>query len=139
MIRQLEYSQEKGVGTWLVAMPSYSCETVLSLIEFCDELRNRYSVLLLNYPSHYYEYDSKFSTSHALAYKVGSLIQFRHDESRATLVCLASAEFLPSNVCDEPLINPCCDVGNNRNLRDSTTGLIAELMEYRGDILIRRF
>ena len=63
----------------------------------------------------------------------------RHDESRDSLICLASAGFLPSNVRDEPSINPCRDNRKVSELRDPVTGLAAEISGERGDILIRGF
>ena len=131
--------QEKSAGAWLAAMPSYSCGTVLSSQEFRDELRDRYCLTMLDAPQHCDGCNAKFSVSHSLACKVGGLIKSRHDESRDSLICLASAGFLPSNVRDEPLINPCRDNRNVSELRDPVTGLAAEVSGERGDILIRGF
>ena len=75
------------------------------------QLRDRYGLKNLNTPSHCDGCTSEFSTTHALSCKVGTLIHSRHDESRDTLGCLACAGFQPSNVRDEPRINPCRDIG----------------------------
>ena len=44
--RRLDYLKEKGTGTWLAATPNNLCGTVLSAVEFRDELRNRYGMKL---------------------------------------------------------------------------------------------
>ena len=140
--RKLDYLQELGTGVWLSTIPSYSCGTFLSASEFRDELRDRYGLPLLNAPSHCDGCNAKFSTAHALSCKVGGLIHQRHDESRDSIICLASAGFLPSNVRDEPIINPCRDSDAEKStdkMHDSQTGLTAELNSDRGDILIRGF
>ena len=64
---------------------------------------------LLDAPSHCDGCNDQFSTTHDLSCKVGGLIHSRHDESRDSLGLLACAGFKPSNVRDEPLINPCRD------------------------------
>ena len=109
--RILDYLREKGTGTWLAATPSNLCGTVLSAVEFSDELRYRYAFEILNAPSHCDVCNSKFSITHALSCKKGGLIHARHDESRDSLGCLACAGFQPSNVRDEPQINPCHAIG----------------------------
>ena len=134
--RKLDCLQEKGVGTWLSAIPSYSCSTALSLQELRDELRDRCCLPLLRTPSRCNGCNAKFSVSHSLACKVSGLIRSRHDESRHSLICLASAGFLLSSTHNEPSINPCCDNSRDRELRDLATGLAAELSGERGGILI---
>ena len=104
---RLDYSKKKSAGTWLVAIPNSMCGTVLSAVEFRYELRNRYGLDILNAPLHCDGYNDKFSTTHALGCKVGGLIHSHHDESRDSLWFLACAGFQPSNVRDEPYINPC--------------------------------
>ena len=47
-VRRLNYLKEKGTGTRLAATPSFICGTVLSALEFRDELRDRYSMKILN-------------------------------------------------------------------------------------------
>ena len=44
--RRLDYIKEKETGTWLAATPNNLCGTVLSAVEFRDELRNRYGMKL---------------------------------------------------------------------------------------------
>ena len=107
--RRLEYLKEKGTGLWLATTLNNPCGTVLSVVEFRDELSDRYGMKLLDSPSHCDGCNDQFSTTHALSCKVGGLIHSRHDESRDSLGCLACARFKPSNFRDEPLINPCCD------------------------------
>ena len=50
IMRKLDYLKEKGVGTCLSAMPSFSCETTLSTVEFSDELRDHHGLPLFNMP-----------------------------------------------------------------------------------------
>ena len=50
----------------------------------------------------------KFTPSHALSFKVGGWIHLRHIESRDAIGVLASQDFSPSNVRDEPITNPIC-------------------------------
>ena len=140
--RRLDYLKEKGTGTWLVATPNNLCGTVLSAVEFRDELRDRYGMKLLDSPSHCDGCNKQFSTSHALSYKVGGLIHSRHDESRNVLGCLACAGFKPSNVRDEPQINPCRNAGRRDEsgiLIKPTTGVEVEINSDRGDLLVRGF
>ena len=107
--RKLDYLQEKGVGTWLNAMPSFSCGTTLSATEFIDEIRDRHCLPLLNTPPKCDGCGAKFSMPHCLGYKVGNLVQPRHDENRDSLTHLASEGFSPSNTRDEPSMNKCRD------------------------------
>jgi hypothetical protein len=116
-------------------MPNTFCGTTLSSSEFTDELRMRYKLPLLNTPSQCDGCTAKFSISHALSCKIGGLIKTRHDESRDTIGCMACAGFQPSNVRDEPLINPCRATDE---LKDSTTGISIEVQD-RGDLLVREF
>ena len=109
--RRLDYLKEKGTGAWLAATPNNTCGIVLSAVKFRDELRDQYGLDILNAPSHCNGCNDKFSTTHALGCKVGGLIHCRHDESRESLVFLACAGFQPSNVRNEPHINPCRDNG----------------------------
>ena len=46
-IRRLNYLKEKGTGAWLAATPSFVCGTILSALEFRDELRDRYGLKIL--------------------------------------------------------------------------------------------
>ena len=102
------------------------CGTVLSAVEFRDELRDRYGLHILNTLSHCDGCNTKLLTTHALGYKVGSLIHSRHDESRDSLGWLACAGFLFTNVRNEPHINPCYDNGGkveSKNIIESQTGV----------------
>ena len=70
------------------------------------------------------------------------MIHARHNESRDTLGCLTCAEFQPSNVRDEPQINPCHairgkDECNGEILIENNSG--TEINADRGDLLIRGF
>ena len=93
------------------ATPNNMCGTVLSVVQFRDELRDRYGLNILNTPSHCDGCNIKLSTTHALGCKAGGIIHSRHDECRNSLGWLACAGFQPSNVRDEPHINPCRDNG----------------------------
>lgn len=55
---------------------------VLSALEFRDELRDRYSLKILDISSYCDGCTSKFSTSHALVCKVGGLVHSCHNDSR---------------------------------------------------------
>ena len=67
------------------------CDTVLSEVEFRDELRDRYGLRILNTPSHCDGCNTKFSITHVLGCKFSGLIHSRHDESRDSLGWLACA------------------------------------------------
>ena len=56
--------------------------TVLSAVEFRDDLRDQYKMNIFDSPSHCDERNSSFSTTHALSCKVGDLIHSYNDESR---------------------------------------------------------
>ena len=140
--RKVDYLREKGTGAWLASTPSNLCGTVILAVEFRDELRDCYGFEMLNDPSHCDGCCSKLSATHALSCKKGGLIHTRHDESRDSLGCLACAVFQPSNVCDEPQINPCHGIGrkdgsNGETLIESNSG--TEITADRGDLLIRSF
>ena len=111
----------------------------LSAVEFRDKLCDRYVLDILNAPSHCDGCDAKFSTTHVLDCKVGELIYSRHDESRDSLDFLACAGFQPSNVRDEPHINPCRDNGGkdeSNKITESQTGMQCEFRDQYGlDIL----
>ena len=64
--RRLDYLKEKGTETWLVATSNNTCGTVLSVVEFRDEIRDRYGLDILNTPSHCDGCNERFSTTHAL-------------------------------------------------------------------------
>lgn len=86
--------------------------------------------------------NARFSTTPALACKVGGLIHSHHDEIRASLGCLACAEFQPSNVRDEHQINLCRDIerkDESNKMMESNLGIVNELDFDRGDLLIRSF
>lgn len=127
---------------WLAATPAFVCGTILSPVEFRDELRDCYGLDLLNTPAKCDRHNANFSVSHAIGCKMGELISSRHNEGRHALVCFASVGFMPSNSRDEPLIHPCCDtdgVSMNRKLADRNSGVIAEVNSDRGNILMRGF
>ena len=87
-------------------MPSFVSGPTLSPTEFRDEIRSRYGLAVLNTETHCDGYGVKFTPSHALSCKVGGLIHMRHDESRDAIGVLAGQGFTPSNVRNEPIINP---------------------------------
>ena len=140
--KRLDYIKKKGTWTWLPATPENVCGTVLSAVEFRDELRDWYGTKLLDLPSYCDGYNEKFSTARSLSYKVGGLVHASHDETHDSLGCLAYAGFKPSNVRDEPQINPCRD---NRRKDESgklikpNTGVECEISSDRGDLLVRIF
>ena len=67
--RKLDYLREKGTRKWLAATPNNLCGTVVSVVEFRDELRDRYGFGVLNTPSHCNGCGSKFSITRALSCK----------------------------------------------------------------------
>ena len=124
------------------ATPNNMCGTILSVVQFRDELRDRYGLNILNTPSHCDGCNIKLSITHALGCKAGGIIHSRHDESRVSLGWLACAGFQPSNVRDELHINPCRDNGGkdeSKNLTEFQTGIRCVINSDRGDILIRGF
>ena len=140
--RRLKYLKEKGSGTWLAANSNNLCGTLLSAVKFRDELRDRYGMKLLDSPSHCDGCNEQLSTSHTLSCKIGGLIHSRHEESCDSLGCLACARFKPSNVRDEPQINPCRDAGRrdeSGKLIVPNTGVKCEINSDRGDLLVHGF
>jgi len=140
--RILDYLKEKWTGTWFAATPNNLCGTALSAVEFRNKLRDRYGMKLLDSPSHCDGCNEQLSTTHALSCKVGGLIHVRHDESRVCLGCLACAGFKPSNVRDEPQINPCHDTrrkDERGKLIEPNTGVECEINSDRGDLLVHGF
>lgn len=67
--RRLDYLREKGTGTWIAVIPNNLCGAVLSVVDFIDELRDRYGLHILKVPSHCDGYNMKFSITHALGCK----------------------------------------------------------------------
>ena len=72
--RELDYLREMGTVIWSAATPNNLCGTVLSVVEFRDELRDCYGFEMLNDPSHCDGCCSKFSATHVLSCKKGGLI-----------------------------------------------------------------
>ena len=95
-------------------------------MEFRDELRDRYEMKMLDSPSHYDGCNSSFSTTHDLSCKVGDLIHSYHD----SIGCLVSTGFKYSNIRDEPLINPCHDIG--RKVIEPDSEIECEINSDRG-------
>ena len=81
-----------------MATSSNYCGTVLSAVEFRDELQDRYGFEILNTPSHSDGRNSKFSSTHTLSCKKGGLIYARHNESRDSLDWLALDSNHPMSV-----------------------------------------
>ena len=70
------------------------------------------------------------------------MIHSRHDVSCDSLGFLACTGFKPSNVRDEPQINPCRDIGRkdeNGKMIEPDTGVEYEINSDRGDLLVRGF
>ena len=139
---RLDYLKEKCTETWLTATPNNIYGIVLSAVESRDEIRDRYGLHILNTPSHCDSCNTKFSTTHTLDCKVGSIIHSRRDESHDSLGWLACAGFQPCNVRDEPHIKPCRDNGGkdeSNKLTESRTGVQCEIDSDQSDLLIRGF
>ena len=140
--RRLDYLKEKGTGKWLAATPKNMRGTVLSAVEFRDELRDRYGLNILNAPSHCDGCNTQFSTTHALGCKVGGIIHSLYDESCDSLDWLACAGFQLSNVRDEQHVNPCRDNGGkdeSNKLAESQIGVQWDINSDQGDFLLRGF
>ena len=116
-------------------MPNTFCGMLLSPSEFTDELRLHYKLPLLDIQTQCDGCTAKFSVSHSLSYKVGSLIKIRYNESRDTIECMAYTSFQPLNICNEPIIYPCHVINE---LKDTTSGISMEIQD-RGDLLVRIF
>ena len=78
--------------------------TELGAQEWCDTLFLRYGLEPPDLPTHYDGCKAKFSISHALDCKKGSLVTARHNELRDRVADLARKAFTPSHVRDDPLI-----------------------------------
>ena len=111
----------------MATTPNKCFETVLSVIEVRDELRGRHELGILDSSSHCDGCSTPFTTTHALACQVGNSIHSRHDESCDSIGYLACVGFQPSNVHDEPLINPCRDIrrkDESSKLIESNSGIV---------------
>ena len=69
-----------------------------------DALFMRYGLEPPDLPTHCNGCQSKFSISHALDCKKGSLVTARHNELRDGVSDMAGKAFTPSHVRDDPLI-----------------------------------
>ena len=143
--RKLDYLREKETRSCLATSPNNVCGTILSAVEFRDELRDRYGFGILNALSHYDCCGSKCSMTHVLSCKKGGLMHARHDNISDLLVYLSCAQFQPSNVRDEPKINPYHAIGGKDErkeggkLVESNLGMEMQINVDRGDLLIRGF
>ena len=88
----MELGTEKGVSTWLTALPLQEQGFNLNKQEFHDALCLRYGWQLKNLPN-YCVYGSVYSTDHAMTCSHGGLTITRHND-----VCDITANWL-SEVC----------------------------------------
>ena len=105
--RQIKRSQE--TGQWLSVFPSEYDNTILSPIEFRDNIQMRLNLPISNLPN---KCDAKgcknseFSVDHALKCRQGGLIHQRHNGVVRTFKSLCSKALPDSNISLEPHIPP---------------------------------
>ena len=112
--------------------------------EWCDTLFLRYVLDPQDLPTHCDGCQAKFSISHALDYKKGSLITARHNELCDGVAYLAGKAFTPSHVRDDPLIYSGRAVKRTKATSAGADGKTnhtgvqpPEVTEQKGDLLIR--
>ena len=69
-----------AMGLWLSIIPDRLNGNSLSVEEFCDNLRLRYNLLLLNMPQLCDGCGAPMTIKHALCCKVGDLVHIQHDD-----------------------------------------------------------
>ena len=106
--RQLQRATK--TGAWLTVQPYTVNGMGLGAKEWRDALFLRYVLDPPDLPTHFYGCHSKFSISHALECKKGSLVTAHHDELRDGVSDLSGKAFTPSHVRDDPLIYSGCAV-----------------------------
>ena len=118
--------------------------TELGAHEWCDSLFLKYGLDPPDLPTHCYGCQSKFSISHALDCKKGSLVTACQNELRYSVADLAGKSFTPSHMRNDPLIysgrsvkrtkaTPAGDSGN----KDCAVATPPVVTEQKGDLLIR--
>jgi hypothetical protein len=121
-------------GAWLSTLPSLLNGSDLSDEEFRDGVRLRFGLTPTSLPLRCDGCGERFTTEHAMSCRKGGLILHRHNDLVATWGQLCGQAHTPSNVSDEPLIQPSQDVraaGANRTDEPPP--------ELRGDIAVHGF
>ena len=96
-------AQEKGVSSWLAALPLEQLGFSLSKREFHDAIGLRYNWPLHNIPATC-ACGQAFTTDHALVCRCGGFVARRHDQVRNLTATLLRETC--SNVCVEPELQP---------------------------------
>jgi len=91
----VEVAAEKGVSSWLTALPCFENDTVLSKQDFRDAVGIRYGLQLKDVPT-VCACGKDFTTDHAMTCATGGYPTCRHDNIR--------------DVLSEALSSVCCDV-----------------------------
>ena len=115
-------------GGWMAAMPIRLNGTVLSPLEFRDNLALRFGYLPANLPKLCDGCGEVFTVAHAMACKKGGLVHQRHDGYAGEFGCFLEAGLTPSAVRNEPIIKTgCARAGGEGSNEDDAA-------ELRGDI-----
>ena len=91
-------------GAWLTLLPSTVNGTEMGAQEWRDALFLKYGWEPRDLLTYFDRCEARFTISHALDCKKGSLVTARHNELREGVADLAGKAFTPSHVRDDPLI-----------------------------------
>ena len=92
-------------GAWLTVMPSFLAGTLLSALEFFDNLALRYGRRPLDLQQRCDACNEGFTIEHGLICKKGGLIAIAHDDLRDEAGYLCEKALTPSQVTYEPKIH----------------------------------
>ena len=143
--RKRQVLRSKSTGMWLSMPTLIAYGTVLSMLEFRDNLQMRYNIDPQDIPKLCDGCGENFSVRHAMKCKNGGLIIHRHDEVRNELIQLLQIAFLNSVIYSEPRILSSLKESKALKaqvLEDELIGMDRDpsvQQKDRGDILVRGF
>ena len=133
---QARMDRSKETGAFLTASPRTYNGTVLSKVEWFDNVRIRVGLPPNNLSPICSGCGTQFTVDHAMQCKKGGLVTLRHNDQRSTLHLLCAQAHKPSEVFDEPLIHPGRDSAGNVL---PTTPEGGALPDCRGDLAVHGF